>query len=128
MKTKLNCEVTEEAFLQTKLTKITSDEVLDFYLAMTLAPTVESFLGRCAHDRTLGRASNFVQVQEEPSKCRHGRKPEKPKLFHCAACNKDFIESYQTFDLTMDRVLPICPDCGSSLFVDEVEGQEDTSL
>lgn len=115
-------EKIEAEFLQGKLTKITVDEVLDFYLAMTLAPTVSGFLGHIDNDRVCGRASNFIPVRSSRTSSHPNCKAHRPDylLFCCASCNRAFVAEYAIDGLTGEKMKPTCPECGRNLFVDEV--------
>lgn len=110
----------EASYLQGKLSKITADEVLDFYLVMTMAPSADGFIAHCEHDRALGRASDFTPVSKccpSSSPCKRSRYTS--LLFCCSSCKRDFIADYGFYGDT--RIDPICPDCGSSKFVQEVK-------
>lgn len=105
MKTK-SSELEEASYLQTKLTPITADEVLDFHLAMTLGPTFDGFIGHCEHDRVTG-------LHNLPPS--HGRGHRQfSLLFHCASCHRDFIAERRDGK-------PVCPECGRDIFVDEAK-------
>jgi len=113
----------EASYLQQKLSKITADEVLDFYLVMTLAPTHDGFIAHCEHDRAVGRASGFISCtvhDPHPTPCKRSRLTS--LLFCCSSCKRDFIADYTIRDGV--KVEPICPECGSSKFVYEVVEDE----
>lgn len=115
MKTQRPEEHWESSYLQSKLPKITEDEVLDFYLAMSLAPTVGSFIAHYEHDCAVGQTSATPPA---------GEKCNPPLLFHCASCQRDFIEKYpmeKDFGQPDKLIKPECPDCGRNLFVDEAK-------
>ena len=114
-------ESVESSYLQGKLSKITADEVIDFYLVMTLAPSFAGFIAHCQHDRAVGRASEFILLLNPlpPSTpCRRGRRTS--LLFCCSSCKRDFIGDYTFRRGVREAILPLCPDCGSSKFVQEV--------
>ena len=124
-----NQEKTESSFLQGKLSKITADEVLDFHLLMTLAPTSEGFIAHYEHDCAVGRASDFTPVRPLATINTPPGRKHKPLslLFHCAHCRRDFLDDYTRMALSpvASRLLkPICPDCGSSKFVNEVKEEK----
>ena len=119
-------EFIEASFLQMKLTKITADEVLDFYLVMTMAPSADGFIAHCEHDRAVGRASDFTPVSKycpSSSPCKEHKHTS--LLFCCASCKRDFIADYTFRHANFQgKILPFCPDCGSSKFVTEVKGDD----
>lgn len=110
----LSSERVESSFLQTKLSKITEDEVLDFYLAMTLAPSYDGFIAHYQHDRAVGRAGNLTPVPIS-SPISHKWHTHNSLLFCCASCQRDFIS-----DCSRD-IIPVCPECGRTFFVKEVK-------
>lgn len=124
-----NQEKTEASFLQGKLSKITADEVLDFHLLMTLAPTTNGFIAHYEHDCAVGRASDFTPVRALSTINTPPGRKRKPLslLFHCASCRRDFLDDYVRMPLPSGNsrpVKPICPDCGSSKFVNEVKEEK----
>ena len=114
-------EYVEHQYLQGKLSTITADEVLDFYLVMTMAPSADGFIAHCQHDRALGRASDFIPVSKccTPSSPGKGHK-HTSLLFCCVSCRRDFISDYIKPQSGSEFAIPYCPDCGSSKLVKEV--------
>jgi DNA-directed RNA polymerase subunit RPC12/RpoP len=115
-------EFIEASFLQMKLTKISADEVLDFYLVMTLAPTADGFISHCEHDRVLGRSSGYASLQPTAPSSPCPRSRHTSLLFHCSECKRDFIADYLIIGGT--PLDPVCPDCARSTFVKEVKEDE----
>jgi len=124
-----NQEKTEASFLQGKLSKITADEVLDFHLLMTLAPSPDGFIAHYEHDCAVGRASDFIPVRALATINTPPGRKHRPLslLFHCASCRRDFLDDYirKAVSAISDYLIrPICPECGSSKFVNEVKEEK----
>lgn len=96
----------EEAdYLNKKLPKIKAEEVLDFHGKLC---TVDAFLAECEHERVI-RRTGLDEVRA------HGPREAGALLYHCSACDEDFIE------IPNGKDKPCCHVCGSNIFVDEVK-------
>lgn len=118
-KNSLKCAEHEEAgYLQLKLTPITIDELLDFHCLLSKqASTADAFQRGYIQACASGYSSDFEPVRPSPDVQSHR---SLVFLFLCAKCKFSFSDQYVPDSSGLLTLLPVCPQCGHSQWVEEI--------
>ena len=116
---KLSHELTEISFLQSKLCKIDTDELLDLHKLFKTELTIDNFIERIKNDRIIGRSSNYVQLfKNGPDQVQDYAGTH---LFFCSDCGMGFESKYIPDDQGKHNILPCCPECNHSRSVTKMK-------